>query len=358
MRYEAFIQRDYKETGITNVIVTRTDDSGWLGAAVFLVDLYCLGIKDAFVSEMPATDWPQEMERVVPKANRLALHPACARKLVEGAADYAQALGFLPHRDYKKARRLLGSLKAKDCPEIFTYGNNGKPLFIAGPHDDAIRINRVMQILTAKLGPDGFHYILPGQSKFMEEDKLDALRAYFEDRPAGMTSLAALGGFFSALLIFPNAIPTREILDEAWAGLPPDFEDEDEQEEVEELLLGYLHELRAGMEWATEKDKPEYATDLTEHTAFEDDDTVTQERVVTDWCKGFLRATDVWSGLWTEILSRPELRPHLDVIRAISGDDRFDVPVSVPELPSYLGTSVLALFRALRAERESHTRGR
>lgn len=160
-RYEAHTLADFEETGITTVVIARTDDAGWTRAGVFLIDLKCLGVKDAFAQTRPATAWLEELERLVPAADRLALHPACARKLVEGAAAYAQQLGFLPAREYAAARRVFGPVRAEDCREEFTYGMNGKPLYVAGPNDDGARIARVLRTLAAKLGPDGFHYLVP-----------------------------------------------------------------------------------------------------------------------------------------------------------------------------------------------------
>lgn len=160
-RYEAHAHAGFQETGIATVVIARTDDAGWTRAGVFLIDLRCLGVKDAFALALPAADWPAELERLIPAADRTALHPACARKLVEGAAAYAQQLGFLPAREYAAARRVFGSVRAEDCSEAFTYGKDGKPLFIAGPNDDEARVARVLRTLTAKLGPDGFHYVVP-----------------------------------------------------------------------------------------------------------------------------------------------------------------------------------------------------
>lgn len=136
--------------GLTDVIITRTDEAGWLHAGVFVVDLHCLGVRDAFVTEMPAIGWAPELNKMIAPEKRIALHPACARKLVEGPAAYAEALGFLPPRDFKKARRVFGSVKARDCSETFTYGHDGKPLFVAGPNDDRERIDRVLRTLTAR----------------------------------------------------------------------------------------------------------------------------------------------------------------------------------------------------------------
>lgn len=160
-RYEAHTHAKFQEIGITNVVIARTDGAGWTRFGVFLLDLKCLGVKDAFAGALPATDWPEELARLIPADERIALHPACARKLVEGAAAYAQKLGFLPAREYAAARRVFGSVRPEECIEEFTYGKEGKPFYIAGPHDDEARIARVLRTLTAKLGPDGFHYVVP-----------------------------------------------------------------------------------------------------------------------------------------------------------------------------------------------------
>src|SRR5438105_135800 len=103
MRYEAFTHREFRARGMIDVVVARTDEIGWLQAGVFLIHHWCLRVKDAFFTETPAHDWPAKLERMIPAADRIALHPACARKLVEGAVAYASALGFEPHRDFKKS---------------------------------------------------------------------------------------------------------------------------------------------------------------------------------------------------------------------------------------------------------------
>lgn len=169
-RYEAYTIKGWEKHGMSRVVISRTREGGWVEAGAFLVDAFCLGVKDAFLTESSADDWPDKLSRMVPADERLALHPACARKFIEGAVAYAEALGIAPHHDYKKARRAFSSITARDCPETFTYGDKGKPLFVAGPNDDQQRIERIMRVLTAKLGPKGFHYILPFEPDDPAED--------------------------------------------------------------------------------------------------------------------------------------------------------------------------------------------
>ena len=89
------------------------------------------------------------------------LRPECAVKLVEGAAAYAGNLGLAPHPDYHKAKRIFGDIDAGLCPQEFVYGKEGKPSFVAGPHDTPTRCNQILRTLTDRCGPDGFHYLMP-----------------------------------------------------------------------------------------------------------------------------------------------------------------------------------------------------
>src|SRR5271165_7417884 len=73
--------------------------------------------------------------------------PRCARKLVEQAVQYAQGLGFAPHPDYKKAARVFGGLRAKQCSQKFTFGHEGKPFYRRGPRETEEQARRIVSHL-------------------------------------------------------------------------------------------------------------------------------------------------------------------------------------------------------------------
>lgn len=89
------------------------------------------------------------------------LSPACARKLIEGAVAYARSLGLEPHSDYWRGARVFGGINPDDCQQEFVYGKDGKPLFVQSPNDSPQFAERVMAILTRRLGAGGYHYVLP-----------------------------------------------------------------------------------------------------------------------------------------------------------------------------------------------------
>ena len=351
-RYEAFAHQGFQEKGVTDVVVTRTDDAGWLQAGGFLVDLHCLGVKDAFVAEMPATDWPETLDRIIPAPDRVALHPACARKLVEGAVAYTESLGFAPHRDYKKARRVFGSVDSRDCPETFTYGKNGKPFFVAGPNDDEERIDRVMRVLTAKLGKDGFHYILPAEPGDPDELTRGQLLDFFEGRTDADTGFAALDGFLVALHVCPTVIEPSKFLPVVWAGTPPWFNNEDDAREISRLVFDYWNEVGDRLDFLRGEDEPASAADLGDDPG----EDIGVRRRIAAWCQGFLRVVHEWPEAWEGAPDQVELRPHfaaLSLVAAYRGGPApagVIAPVEEEDLPRYVGTAVMALYVNLRPE--------
>jgi hypothetical protein len=163
---EAWCSAVLFKNGFGQVVVARFKLSGDAEVGVFLVDLYCLGIKDAYFINVSALDYESRILGRVTESGegKESLSPACARKLVEGAVQYAERLGLAPHPDYKKACRVFGGIRPEECERAFTYGKDGKPLFVGTPNDSPEFVHHVMTTLTRRLGTDGFHYILEAGS--------------------------------------------------------------------------------------------------------------------------------------------------------------------------------------------------
>ena len=93
--HECLVPDSLFDIGIGNVIVSRKMPNGFIGAAFFLVDVFCLGIKDVFYEALSPAEYDSRVSSLQHETFR-ALHPTCARKLVEGAEAYARDLGFIP----------------------------------------------------------------------------------------------------------------------------------------------------------------------------------------------------------------------------------------------------------------------
>jgi hypothetical protein len=152
-----------EQQGMGTLHLSREFPNGQVAVASFLVDRYCLGIKDAWAEVLPRPAYEEKYLRMRTGLPKRLLDPAEARKYLEEAADYAQSIGLSPHSDYRKALLLFGDIDPAASDATFEFGKDGKPLFIAGPYDSAERCRQIVAILTKHCGPDGFHYVISSE---------------------------------------------------------------------------------------------------------------------------------------------------------------------------------------------------
>lgn len=159
--YETLVSKGLFESGVGTAIFSRELPDGSLGMASFLLDTYCLGIKDSHLGFFPRSDYIALIQRMEENQKFESVSPAHLRKLVENCGAYARNLGFAPHKGYAKAKKIFGDTDASDCSAEFQFGQEGKPLFVAGPYDTPSRCARIMRTLRESCGEDGFHFVMP-----------------------------------------------------------------------------------------------------------------------------------------------------------------------------------------------------
>jgi hypothetical protein len=146
--------------GIGTVVVSRSMPDGRIGASFFLLDVFCLGVKNAYFLAMPQEEYDYRLDTIASHETLKPALPSSARKLVEETEAYARNLGFSPHPDYQDAKKIFADIDATTCADRFTFGKNGKPFFIAGPHDTPKKIQRILETLTKRCGPGRFDYLV------------------------------------------------------------------------------------------------------------------------------------------------------------------------------------------------------
>ena len=159
--YECWMPAELFEPnrGIGTVVVSRKSSGGDILAATFLLDVFCLGIKDTFLLLMSGEDYTDLVDQFRGDGPLEAIPSSCARKLVTSAEAYARSIGLPPHKGYRWSSKIFGDIEASDCPRSFTFGSDGKPLFVAGPYDGPGKVKRVMRTLEKHCGRDGFHFV-------------------------------------------------------------------------------------------------------------------------------------------------------------------------------------------------------
>jgi yecA family protein len=356
-RYEAYIGKDWKKLGMANVLVARIRPEKGVEFAVFLVDIFCLGVKDAMHEEgLSDGEFRRYLNEHVGEHIREPIHPACAKKLIEGAIAYAENLGFSPHRDYRKARKVLSGLDAASCPETFLYGEDGMPCYVRGPDDSEDRVDRVLTVLERKCGPDGFKFVDPNEEEDdMEYEARNDLIAWLEEESEDVPRFFEVSGIITAMQLCPESLSPSALVNVIWdpAG-PPGLADLDEAREFLDLLKNYWNEV-ARMIYTTvavDAAPDETCIDVWE-SDFEPDDAPSLIFAMSEWARGFMRATEIWPEPWAEPLNRADLAPHWEVLRCMSDLGAPGIVEKIEQMaaerpPRNLGRAVATIARALR----------
>ena len=139
--------------GVALVLVARAGRRDDVRVCGYLVDTFCLGVKNALGPRRMRRRELPGFVRIYFEAFPAPALPApleLAQHVVHGAVAFAAGLGLDPHPDFEPVREQLGELTE---PCAITFGQQGRPLYVAGPYDDSIAI---MRAIKAAVGSDGF----------------------------------------------------------------------------------------------------------------------------------------------------------------------------------------------------------
>ena len=168
---EALVNTDWPDAAaLVSVIVARESPrSRKVGAATFLVDLGCLGIKNSIVRLFPSPrDYANGMRRdMLARQEFHAIDFDLAAKIVLTGEAYARSLGLTQPADAAQAKLLLAGADPTACTiPVRSGGPDGKPHYISGPYDDP---QRIVAQLTRTLGEGNFHYTVFLDGPVLEE---------------------------------------------------------------------------------------------------------------------------------------------------------------------------------------------
>jgi hypothetical protein len=158
--HACLISEGLSEIGSGYLIVARKASDGNVAMATFLLDLYCVGVKDVILRVDAASEIDRFLEALGDAQPMVAIEPTRARKLLRDLVAWSRSIGLAPHPDYAVAEPLFGDVSADLCDESFSFGKDGKPLLIPGPSDTPARIRKRVEALRRTVGDDGFDYIL------------------------------------------------------------------------------------------------------------------------------------------------------------------------------------------------------
>lgn len=158
--YECWLPLEIWDKGIGQVIIARENNQGDIAIGVYLIDTFCLGIKNCFVRLTDEYEYQNMLDHIRSLCGEMnPVEPSYAHTLIIRAAEYADQLGFKPHNDFSKAKNLLRGIPI-DENQQFTFGRDGKPCYMQGPNESPSDVKRILKILESNQGNENYHFLV------------------------------------------------------------------------------------------------------------------------------------------------------------------------------------------------------
>jgi len=158
---ECFITEGWQDGGICNIFILREKPDFNFILGVYLIDIWCLGLKDTFFNLDVSYEEIADRLHNHPSGKNVAVDVDFAHSMIYGGIDYAKQLGFSPHSDFKYTRFILDPKEEIEFDGTIEFGKDGKPFYMAGPYDSREKISRIIEQLEEKVGEGNYHFTYP-----------------------------------------------------------------------------------------------------------------------------------------------------------------------------------------------------
>lgn len=130
--HECKVLKNWQETGISPVYVSRELTKDSYVFISYLVDFWCLGLKDTILKLRASR---VDLSNIYNRGGDLVtISYQDARSLILGAIDFAKAIDIAPHSSWNGIpSSFIESHLAYE--KKFSFGHEGKPHYVSGPND-------------------------------------------------------------------------------------------------------------------------------------------------------------------------------------------------------------------------------
>jgi hypothetical protein len=153
-----FLTESVFDIGMGTLVLARGATLHHVALSSFLIDTFCLGIKDVMFESVEGEVFEIYMDAMDAGSPVVSVDPSYARKLLRDLAAWSESIGFAPHPDFAAVERVFGDVSVDTSDAVFRFGRDGKPVYIPGPNDTVHLIQRRIEQLQKYVGDDGFGF--------------------------------------------------------------------------------------------------------------------------------------------------------------------------------------------------------
>ena len=165
---ECLIRNKWQERGMGEVIIPRLHKSGNVTVGIFLLDTFCLGLKNSMYRfNLSPEDYEELLSTVLYQDDYDVISYNEVHNLIYGAIEYAEELGFQPENTFSVTQYILEE-DTEEIPLIeYEFGKDGMPFLITSTRFEA---NKYIPTLEKNVGADHFDvFVMDEDENFSNE---------------------------------------------------------------------------------------------------------------------------------------------------------------------------------------------
>ncbi len=170
---KCYVTPGWQESGMAMVVVTRRHKQGGITAGVYLIDTFCLGLKDTYYFfNITEREFEQSMELFGMADGTEDATYAEAHNIIYSAIEFAREGGIKPHKDWAVTKYILEEDDDRVPMIEYEMGRDGKHFLMAR---DRQELSTYLPTLLEHLGEDGVDYLVDDDylDDYGEDDDYD-----------------------------------------------------------------------------------------------------------------------------------------------------------------------------------------
>ncbi|PTN09620.1 plasmid pRiA4b ORF-3 family protein [Mangrovibacterium marinum] len=170
--HECFITKGWEQSKEASIIISRKHTNGNFTVGFYLVDLLCLGVKDAhFKFNIPAYEYTDLLEYMHDSIDLEAADYRLVHNVIFAGLEFAEDYGFKPSKGFSSTMQYFLNEDNDDVELLeIECGDHGQPMYVRGPLDSDAEVKRILAQLEKTAGPGNYKYLEEEKDPSIDDD--------------------------------------------------------------------------------------------------------------------------------------------------------------------------------------------